>query len=255
MTKEKNMAERRKVYHVILCSFSALQSCCQKWNRVFASSFLCLHLLLFPTSTISLAFSLLPLFLSFILLLYTPFSTLWSHLSSSCHISSPFLFRFPSYLYFHSPIFVCLPLCSSSSLSLPLSNPVFNSLTLPSALFPSYPSLCQSFLYLSLLFLPTVSSPLLLACCIIQIFNFFSCRHQLEISIGGQSKVNGQSKSAIYPDLLSNIWVMPIQDDGVGLMGLGRADERKEMQGVRKSEDILSLSLSSRCLSFGLCAF
>lgn len=46
-------------------------------------------------------------------------------------------------------------------------------------------------------------------------------------------------------------WLMPIQDDGVGLMGLGRADERKEMCGVSESEDISSLSLSSRCLSFG----
>lgn len=111
----------------------------------------------------------------------------------------PFLFHFPSYLYFHPPFFFCL--------SLPLSNPVFNSLTLPSARFASFPSLCQSSLYLSLLFLPTVSSPPPLACCIIQmcIFHFFSSLHQLEISIGGHRKVNGQSKSAIYPDLLSNI--------------------------------------------------
>lgn len=48
---------------------------------------------------------------------------------------------------------------------------------------------------------------------------------------------------------------MPIQDDGVGLMGLGRTDETKEKRRVRKSEDILSLSPSTRCLSFSLRAF
>lgn len=154
--KKSTWQREKKNINVVLCSFSALQSCCQKWDRVVASSILCLHLFLFPssTSTISLAFSLLPLFLSFILLLYTPCSTLWS--CPSCHISSPFLFRFSSYLYFHPPFFFCLLPCSSSCSSLPLSNPVFNSLTLPPALFPSFPSLCQSSLHLSLLFLPTL---------------------------------------------------------------------------------------------------
>lgn len=37
----------------------------------------------------------------------------------------------------------------------------------------------------------------------------------LEI-LGGHDQVNWQSKSAIYPHLLSNIWVIPIEDDGVG---------------------------------------
>lgn len=86
--------------------------------------------------------------------------------------------------------FLCLPLCSSLRSSLPLSYPVLNSLTQPPALFPSFPSLCQSSLYLSLLFLPTVSPPLPQACCIIQmcIFHFFSSLRQLEISIGGQKE-------------------------------------------------------------------
>lgn len=54
----------------------------------------------------------------------------------------PALFHFPSHLYFHPPLFLCLP---SLHLFPLLSNPVFNSLTLP----PSFPSLCQSCLSVS----------------------------------------------------------------------------------------------------------
>lgn len=49
-------------------------------------------------------------------------------------------------IYFHPPFFLCL-IVPSLHLSLPLSNPVFNSLTLP----PFFLSLCQLSLYLSLL--------------------------------------------------------------------------------------------------------
>lgn len=166
MSKKGNMAGRRKKYQC-LCSFSALQSRCQKWNRVLASSVLCLHLLLFSssTSTISLAFSLLPLFLSFISLLYAPFSTLWFHLSSLCHISFPIpsstfslisISVFLSLRLFVLPfgrLFQSLTLFSTHLLSPHISPPSVN-----------HPCVCLSF------FFPTNSSSLPPACCIIQIY-------------------------------------------------------------------------------------
>lgn len=87
------------------------------------------------------------------------------------HLHPPFFFLFTS-LFFLTFVSPTLTLFSTHLLCI--------------LLFLSFPSLCQSSLYLSLRFLLTV--PLLLACCIIQmwIFRFFPSFYQLEISIGGQ---------------------------------------------------------------------
>lgn len=76
-----------------------------------------------------------------------------------------------------------------------------------------------------------------------EIFYFL---RQLVISIGGRRKVNEQSESAIYPVLLSDIWVKPIQDDGSGVDGIWKG--RWEGSGSQ-------MLASSRCLSFSFCAF
>lgn len=210
--------------NVVLCSFSPLKSCCKKWNRDVASYIPSIFVF---TSTISLTFALIP---SIIFRLYTPFQLC----DAAFPLPAILLFHYLSYLYFH-------PLLSVYLSVLPFTPTLFCFVSI--FLLPlSIISLSVSKLHLSL-------QPAALFRC--AIFHF----SKLLMSIGGHRKVNGQSKSPIYPDLLSNTWVKRIQDDGEGSRGLGRPDERQLMQGVMEWEDIWSLSLSTTCLSFSLCAF
>lgn len=62
---------------------------------------------------------------------------------------------------------------------------------------------------------------------------FLSCLlgRQAHISIGYHSEVRGQAGSAIYPDLLSRMWVMPTQNDELVLRKWGRCLKGKFLVG------------------------
>lgn len=92
------------------------------------------------------------------------FTSLHTILNSviSSFLYLPYLLPIPlqrSLLFLFPSSFLPVFLCSSPCLSLPHSNPGFNSPALPSALFPSFPSLCQSSLYLSIFFSSLLSTP------------------------------------------------------------------------------------------------
>jgi len=196
-----------------------------------------------------------------------PFTTVFFHLTFKSYISitllAIFTFVFPPFLLsymFHPPSFT-FPLMSISIFLLFLFYLISHSLNLfsNSVSLPAPPILVFTFLlcqYFSITFLIAVLCPLPLACCIIQmcICYAFSSLHLREIFIGCHRKVSRQAKSAIYPHLLSRIWVMHMQDDGVWLTGLERAHERQNMCGIMRPESIWSLSLCTRYLSLA-CMF
>lgn len=200
--------EKRREHHqwcplLVLCSAVLLPKAKQNCSLLDS-----LPPSLFSTSTISLTFSRLPLFLPFILILYTPFLTLCSSFppfaTFPLHSSPTFLhisISIPPSFFLFTPLFF-------------LFNPVLNSFRF---LPPSFPSLCQSAHYMSPHVLPTASCPHSLPCCIIQMcsFHFPPPSTSLRLLLEARGKwMNSLGLSFIL--ICCQTPELGLQDDGVG---------------------------------------